>query len=126
MSKEEIKLILEALEGADWYINQLEMIVYSADDAGTQENRLKVQQAITVMRLEIDAQNMASKPAQQEPFGFAVMENPIAPPVQRTWVGLTDEEIVQLHYEIKVRFMGTYKTEDIYRAVEAKLQEKNA
>ena len=67
MSKEEIKLILEALEGADWYINQLEMIVYSADDAGTHENRLKVQQAITVMRLEIDAQNMASKPTQQEP-----------------------------------------------------------
>ena len=65
MSKEAMKLALEALEGADWYINQLEMIVYSADDAGTHENRLKVQQAITVMRLEIDAQNMASKPAQQ-------------------------------------------------------------
>ena len=44
---------------------------------------------------------------------------------QRTWVGLTDEEITELHYEIKVRLMGAYKTEDIYRAIEAKLKEKN-
>jgi hypothetical protein len=41
------------------------------------------------------------------------------------WVGLTDEEIVELHHEIKVQLMGTYKTEDIYRAIEAKLKEKN-
>ena len=44
---------------------------------------------------------------------------------QRTWVGLTDEEITELHHEIKVRLMGTYKTDDIYRAIEAKLKEKN-
>ena len=44
---------------------------------------------------------------------------------QRTWVGLTDEEIQELHYEIKVQLMGAYKTEDIYRAIEAKLKEKN-
>ena len=46
-------------------------------------------------------------------------------PPQRKWVGLTDEEITELHHEIKVRLMGTYKTEDIYRAIEAKLREKN-
>ena len=46
-------------------------------------------------------------------------------PPQRTWVGLTDEEITGLHHEIKVRLMGTYKTEDIYRAIEAKLKELN-
>ena len=44
---------------------------------------------------------------------------------KRTWVGLTDDEITELHHEIKVRLMGTYKTEDIYRAIEAKLKEKN-
>ena len=43
----------------------------------------------------------------------------------RPWVGLTDEEITELHHEIKVRLMGAYKTEDIYRAIEAKLKEKN-
>ena len=46
-------------------------------------------------------------------------------PPKREWVGLTDEEIAELHYEIKVRLMGAYKTEDIYRAIEAKLKEKN-
>lgn len=46
-------------------------------------------------------------------------------PQQRTWVGLTDEEIDDLHYEIKVRLMGTFNTKDIYRAIEAKLKEKN-
>ena len=45
--------------------------------------------------------------------------------IERPWVGLTDEEITELHHEIKVRLMGTYKTDDIYRAIEAKLKEKN-
>ena len=61
-----VKLALEALEAADWYINQLEITLYSAYDAGTHEDRLKVQQAITVLRLEIDALNMASKAALAE------------------------------------------------------------
>jgi hypothetical protein len=46
-------------------------------------------------------------------------------PPQRTWVGLTDEEIDVLHMEVKVRLMGTFDTKDIYRVVEAKLKEKN-
>ncbi len=44
---------------------------------------------------------------------------------QRTWVGLTDEELDALHRAVKVRLMGTYDTKDIYRAIEAKLKEKN-
>ena len=44
---------------------------------------------------------------------------------QRTWVGLTDEEIDALHTSIKVRLMGTFDTKDIYRAVEQALKEKN-
>jgi len=47
-----------------------------------------------------------------------------APP-RREWVGLTDDEITKLHHEIKVQLMGTYKTEDIYRAIETKLRKKN-
>ena len=43
----------------------------------------------------------------------------------RPWVGLTDEEIATLHHEIKVQLMGTYKTEDLYHAIENKLKEKN-
>jgi len=71
----------------------------------------------------------------QEPVAFrcgdAIVH--IKPPVygnthpqpKREWVGLTDEEIAELHHEIKVRLMGTFKIEDIYRAVEAKLRSKN-
>ena len=44
---------------------------------------------------------------------------------EREWVGLTDEEITELHHEIKVRLMGTFDTKDIYRAVEQALKEKN-
>jgi hypothetical protein len=42
-----------------------------------------------------------------------------------TWVGLTDEEIADMHHEIKVKGIGAYSTNDIYRAIEAKLKEKN-
>ena len=44
---------------------------------------------------------------------------------KREWIGLTGSEIAELHHEIKVRLMGTYQTEDIYRVIEAKLKEKN-
>jgi len=45
---------------------------------------------------------------------------------KREWRGLTDEDIDEIHSEIKVKGMGSYKTEDIYRAIEAKLKEKNS
>jgi hypothetical protein len=51
MTKDEaLKLTLEALESADWYIDQLEMLVYSVDDDKTHENRAKVQVAITAIK----------------------------------------------------------------------------
>jgi hypothetical protein len=49
MSKEVMKLALEALKEGDWYIGQLEAIVYSPDDSGTHETRAKVQDAINVL-----------------------------------------------------------------------------
>ena len=45
--------------------------------------------------------------------------------IKSKWAGLTDEEIADMHHEIKVKGMGAYKTEDIYRAIEARLKEKN-
>ena len=56
-----VKQALEALESGDWYINQLEQIVYSADDAGTHEERAKVQAAITALRAAL-AQQQANPP----------------------------------------------------------------
>ena len=51
-----VEQALEALESGDWYINQLEQIVYSADDAGTHEERAKVQAAITALRAALAQQ----------------------------------------------------------------------
>jgi hypothetical protein len=47
-----------------------------------------------------------------------------APP-QREWVGLTDEEIEKIVYNIKSVTMGIVTTEYLARAIEAKLKEKN-
>ena len=45
-----LRQALEALECGDWYINQLEMVVYSSDDTGTHDERAKVQSAIAALR----------------------------------------------------------------------------
>jgi hypothetical protein len=44
---------------------------------------------------------------------------------KKEWQGLTDEEIAEMHHKIKVKGMGAYKTEDLYRAIEQVLKEKN-
>jgi hypothetical protein len=52
-----LKQALEALESADWYINQLEQIVYCVDDTGTHEERAKVQSAITAIKERLNDTN---------------------------------------------------------------------
>ena len=46
-------------------------------------------------------------------------------PPNKEWVGLTDEEIVEVLFELKTETMGVIRTERLARAVEAKLKEKN-
>jgi hypothetical protein len=48
---------------------------------------------------------------------------PIA--AQRQWVGLNDLELADLHAALMVKLQGCYETKDLYRAIEAKLKEKN-
>ena len=45
-----MKLALEALEAGEYYIDDLEAIVYASDDLGTHEDRAKMQAAITALR----------------------------------------------------------------------------
>lgn len=45
--------------------------------------------------------------------------------VKKEWVGLTDEEIVEVLFELKTETMGVIRTERLARAIEAKLKEKN-
>jgi hypothetical protein len=47
------------------------------------------------------------------------------PAAQRTWVGLTDTELVDMHATLMVKLRGCYETKDLYKAIEAKLKEKN-
>ena len=48
-----------------------------------------------------------------------------ASPPQREWVGLTNEEINTLHYELKCAAMGATSTLGMYRILEKALKEKN-
>ena len=45
-----LRQALEALESSDWYIGQLERIVYSPDDTGTHDERATVQSTIAALR----------------------------------------------------------------------------
>lgn len=63
MTKDEaLRLALEALKAADWYIDQLEMVVYCVDDEGTHENRAKVQAAIAAIEEYLQPPNPPKRP----------------------------------------------------------------
>ncbi len=49
-----LRQVLDALVSSDWYIDQLEMIVYSDGDTGTHEERAKVQAAIASLRERLE------------------------------------------------------------------------
>ena len=121
MTKEALKLALDALEG---FIPYLPL----KDEA--QCNRYD--KAITALRLAIDMQNMASKSTykealktKNEPVPWEQFHEHMAGPnyvaPQRTWVGLTYEEETELirlaHNHAGIRFY--------IQAAEAKLKEKN-
>lgn len=44
---------------------------------------------------------------------------------EREWVGLTDDELHALHYELKVQMQGAINTIGMYRILEKALKEKN-
>jgi hypothetical protein len=43
-------------------------------------------------------------------------------PPQRTWVGLTDEQVYEIGFDLNI---GGIQTMKVYKAIEAKLKEKN-
>ena len=79
---------------------------------------LKCLDGLECAREEIEALEAALAEPEQKPM---LEMNP----EKSAWVSLTEDEITKLHHEIKTQLMGTYKTEDIYRAIETKLREKN-
>jgi hypothetical protein len=96
MNKDEaLRLALEALE-AITRRNQSDHQAEIAEDA------------ITAIKAALDTKD--------EPQYVAFMDSP-----QRTWVGLTDEEVDQFHNWKDC----TWSTNELVRYVEAKLKEKN-
>ena len=129
MSKEAMKLALDALGEIEW-----------SNNSQWQSDRAKV--AITALReaLVNEALNKKAEnarelgldyaPAQQDPFIYyrhydgGTQDFPdektiplyTSPPAQRTWVGLTDEERIMCR---------SYDPEEAVAKTEAKLKEKN-
>ena len=107
MSKEAMKLALEALE------NWVEYFPQNVDDID--------KKAITALETAL-----AEQPAQQEYASFAEWAHDYVQdnlhklkPAQRTWQGLTDEEIEKLTVELRDIPVT------LAFAIEAKLKEKN-
>ena len=136
MSKEAMKLALEALEEPHPGVrtNFTDALKY----------RKKIKQAITALR-EAQAQAQAQqqnckdgscdccwKAPEQEPAAWEVgvvngvvtrrLASPASPPSQRTWVGLTEYE---KSYALQDKDGMTLDYEDYADAIEAKLKEKN-
>ena len=65
---------MEALESADWYIGQLEGIVYSPDDTGTHDARAKVQSTIAALRMAHDSDPFNRWDAGQQLAMQAILE----------------------------------------------------
>ena len=128
MTKEALKLALEALKMADELCRGHGVDFKEYGLEFDRDIQVKYKDAITAIKEAL------AQPERDYERGFidgmqkqmqSSVDKAVNAMSQRTWVGLTDEEITELHYEIKVRLMGTYKTEDIYRVIEAKLKEKN-
>jgi len=117
MTQEALNLALEALKDGDWYINQLEMIVYCVDNDEIHFNRAKVQTAITAIKEALTQTEHNFCPR----CGKRTKDIHTCTPPQRTWVGLTDEEIQTIVNKVA----SEYQTSDTFaRAIEAKLKEK--
>ena len=127
MSKEAMKLALEALENS-W------------TEPGNKQYEIE-KEAITALR-----EALAEQPAQQEPAFYRDKEGVLmtpdqarlfgfdlnylqalytSPPAQRTWVGLTDQQIDALRLATGYA-AGLERFTVIAQAIEAKLKEKNA
>jgi len=130
MSKEAMTLALEALKEGDWYIGQLETIVYSSDDDGIHGNRAKVQEAIKALEEALAKQEqptvrtgnclrvgvcaseghkIQAKQEQGEPddevLGFNGWGFPIEHPPKLKREPLTDDEL-KPHIEIAMKYYG--------------------
>ena len=129
-----MKLALEALE---W--------CHGGEPCGTAQAITALREALAQERSSDEQPSPVAEPRKQEPVAWVCYGAPgkrdidfeeadinglpigtllyTSPPAQRTWVGLTDEELRQVWYDDAPVEGGTYI--DKLRQVEAKLKEKN-
>ena len=118
MSKEAIKLALQ----------KFAKVKELCDKHGSKINRKHVYGGALVEHFDVVCQALAEQPTpvQQEPVACHCNQgqvchvcDPITPPAQRTWVGLTDEEISE------IAINNPPMVHEFARAIEAKSREKN-
>jgi hypothetical protein len=118
MTKEALKLALEALvlNNAEWkhLADSGDSGYWSAED---QNHYKQTEQAITAVQRVLANEALEKMAENARELGLDYE------PPQRTWVGLTDEEILSISAECAT----THQHTDIHfaRAIEAKLKEKN-
>jgi|LakMenEpi03Aug12_release.lakeMendotaPanAssembly.Ray.scaffolds.fasta_scaffold189008_6 hypothetical protein len=121
MTKDEaLKLALEALEHAAYCVQKN----YCPDKMGHDwdDTIASIKEALAQPVQEAAAFIAAEERKREERYGYFPKLHPseyMDEPAQRTWVGLTDEDITKID-------QGLYPTwKDEVQAVEAKLKEKN-
>ena len=77
-------------------------------------------------RIDLLALNATDNKGGLDRHKFAALVEAAARADEREWVGMTNEELDDLHRTVKIRLMGTFDTKDIYRAIEQRLKEKNS
>jgi hypothetical protein len=132
MTKDEaLRLALEALENAeygDYYKKELNEAITAIKEALANEALEKMAENARELGLDYEP---AKEPVAWEQFYPDMGKPQLTPPQgiyytppQRTWVGLTDEEIKRIgKLDLDSNYFGLWY--DFAKAIEAKLKEKN-
>ena len=80
IDEDAVKRALEALEAGEYYIDDLEAIVYAADDIGVHEDRAKMQAAITTLRKALADNALDKKAENARELGLDYEPAPVAKP----------------------------------------------
>ena len=126
MTKEEaLRLALEALVGV---LDDSPKVLDASISGGLYEV-VQCRDAITAIKEALETKDEPVAWMSTNDVGFKKSEfgsTPTVPlyttPPQRTWVGLTDEEVYAIGFDLNI---GGIQTMKAYQAIEAKLKEKN-
>lgn len=123
---EALKLALEALNGSQYRMNQYGYQAMETTIAANNEAITAIRAALA-SKSEALASEASEQPAQQQEPVKIVSSNDMTdadwdqlfkPPASKPWMGLTDEEVMEMAFNFDVPSL-------VIRTAEAKLREKN-